>query len=190
MRAGLAAAMLSVVFAGQASALERPLPTPNDRTDITYEVTGVISPRCAIDQESHQASFGQILDQQTGGNVARQIDLSFSIDCNSPFQLRMESQNGGLSTDMQGAAVFRRLIPYQAALTVDGRRRGLECTSTQMAASGRDGCNVKFTAERGARNAAGALQLSLDASPAPLLAGRYQDRIVVQISPLVGGDRD
>jgi hypothetical protein len=188
MRAGIAAAMLSAVLAGQATALERPL-TPDYRKDITYEVTGVISPRCAIDQDVHQASFGQILDQQTGGNVAREIELAFSIDCNSPFQLRMESQNGGLTTDARGDAVFRRLIPYDAALIVDGRRRGLECTSARMAASGRQGCDIKFTAERGA-NASGALQLSLDASSAPLLAGRYQDRIVVQISPLVGGDRD
>jgi hypothetical protein len=189
MRAGLAAALLSAAFAADARALERPAPTSADRTDIRYEVAGFISPRCTIDQESHQATFGQILDQQTGGNVAREIDLGFTIDCNSPFRVHMASQNGGLQTDARGDAPFRRLIPYDAALTIDGRR-GMECTSSQMDVRGRDGgCDVRIRAERGL-SASGALQLSLDASAAPLLAGQYRDRIVVQISPLIGGDHD
>lgn len=190
LMAGVALAA-QLLCAAQATAEDRH-PGPDARPDLRFEVAGFISPRCTIDQDTHRASFGQLLDNQTGGNVARQIDLALSIDCNSPFQVQMTSQNGGLLTQAAGGDGFRRLIPYDASLSLEGARRGLECSSDRMVAGGNGDnrrCDLKIRRDDGV-SAPGALQLSLAADATPLLAGRYSDRIVVRISPLIGGDRD
>lgn len=158
---------------------------------LRVEVAGVISPRCTVSQSEGSASFGQLLDPSNGGTAARNLNLGFTFDCNSPFRAVMTSQNGGLQTDATPASGFRNRITYDAALTLPNGRATSSCDSDQMQreAGERAGCVFRFNGRQGASGAA-SVKLSMAADPTPVLAGRYRDRLVLRLSPILGGERD
>lgn len=184
------AAFVVVAVGATPSAAEQPgavgLASPFD-SDIRFEVAGVISPRCSVDQSARSASFGQLVDPVAGGNRAAAIDLDLNFACNSPFRVVMTSDNGGLQTSARGGANFRDRISYSAVMSWDaGRRRTPACESHRMV-RGADRC--VFRTNGGAAGPA-TVKLAMDADATPLLAGAYSDRLVLRITPLLGGDSD
>lgn len=158
---------------------------------LRVEVAGVISPRCAVGQSEGSASFGQVLDMAGGGTLARSLKLDFTFDCNSPFRAVMTSQNGGLLADASPASGFRNRIIYDAALALPNGRATPSCGSEQMRreAGERAGCVFRFNGRDGASGAA-SVKLSMAPDPSPVLAGQYRDRLVLRLSPILGGERD
>ncbi|WEK56894.1 MAG: hypothetical protein P0Y52_10085 [Candidatus Brevundimonas phytovorans] len=158
---------------------------------LRVEVAGVISPRCAMGQSENSSSFGQLLDMSSGGTVARSLKLDFTFNCNSPFRAVLTSQNGGLLTDASPASGFRNRIAYDAALALPNGRSTTACSSARMQARGdeRSGCTFRFNDRDGASGAA-SVKLSMAPDPSPVLAGQYRDRLVVRLSPILGGERD
>jgi hypothetical protein len=159
------------------------------KTEIGFEVAGTITARCTIDQDGHEAGFGDLLDTRRGGNRDAELDLAFRLDCNSPFRVAMTSQNGGLVTPTLGGGAFRDTIDYSAALTLADGRQTAACDSRDMERGGeRDGrCVFRFRDRQGASGTA-TINLSVTADAAPLRAGSYSDRLMVRITPLMGGD--
>jgi hypothetical protein len=160
-------------------------------TRLRIEVAGVISPRCTVGQSESSASFGQLLDPSTGGTAARSLTLDFTFDCNSPFRAVMTSQNGGMQTDVAPAPGFRNRITYDAALALPNGQASRACDSEQMQreAGERAGCVFRFNGRAGASGAA-SVKLSMAPDPTPVLAGQYRDRLVLRLSPILGGERD
>lgn len=158
---------------------------------LRVEVAGVISPRCTVGQSEGSASFGQLLDPSNGGTITRDLNLDFTFDCNSPFRAVMTSQNGGLLTDATPAPGFRNRITYDAALALPNGRTTASCDSEQMQseAGERAGCVFSFIGRQGASGAA-SVKLAMAADPTPVLAGRYRDRLVLRLSPILGGEKD
>lgn len=159
--------------------------------DIRFEVAGQISARCTVSQGLNHASFGDVLDTRVGGNRTAELNLAFSFACNSPFRVAMTSQNGGMLTQARGSAPFRNRLDYSAALAMEGGRQTSACDSADMVvgAPRQDRCVFRFRDRAGAAGPA-TVKLTMAADPAPLLAGQYADRLVLSISPLVGGDGD
>jgi len=172
-----------------ASAMDLGLTGASNR--LRVEVAGVISPRCTVSQSESSASFGQLLDTSSGGTIARNLNLDFTFDCNSPFRAVMISQNGGLQTDATRASGFRSRITYDAALALPNGRTTSSCDSEQMQreAGEHAGCVFRFNGRQGASGAA-SVKLSMAPDPTPVLAGQYRDRLVLRLSPILGGERD
>lgn len=172
-----------------ASAMDLGLTGASNR--LRVEVAGVISPRCTVSQLESSASFGQLLDPSNGGTITRDLNLDFTFDCNSPFRAVMTSQNGGLQTDATPASGFRNRITYDAALALPNGRITSSCDSEQMQRDAGEpaGCAFGFNGRQGASGAA-AVKLTVAADPTPVLAGRYRDRLVLRLSPILGGEKD
>lgn len=189
----LAGALLMLGAAHAATAEDKGRVTPPAvfDNDIRFEVAGFIPDRCTVHQKSTQASFGDVLDTRVGGNRAAELDLAFSFACNGPFRVAMTSQNGGLLTQTQGSAPFRNRLDYSAALAIEGGRQTDACDSADMVvgAPREDRCVFRFRNRAGAAGPA-TVKLTMAADPTPLLAGQYADRLVVRITPLLGGDGD
>ncbi|MGO4410359.1 MULTISPECIES: hypothetical protein [unclassified Brevundimonas] len=103
----------------------------------------------------------------------------------------MTSQNGGLLADASPASGFRNRIIYDAALALPNGRATPSCGSEQMRreAGERAGCVFRFNGRDGASGAA-SVKLSMAPDPSPVLAGQYRDRLVLRLSPILGGERD
>ncbi len=157
--------------------------------DIRLEVAGVISPRCTIDQSERSGSFGDVLDPRRGGNQAAELELDFRFACNSPFRVSMTSQNGGLVTQARGPAPFRNRLDYTAIVALNDGRQTDACDSADMVlgAPRDERCVFRFEDAGGASGPA-KVRLSMTADSTPLLGGQYADRLVVRITPLLGGD--
>ncbi len=157
--------------------------------DIGFEVAGSIAARCIVDQNSHAGSFGEVLDGVRGGNRAAQLDLAFSLDCNSPFRVTMTSHNGGLVTQARGGPAFRDRLDYEAVMALADGRQTPACESQDMipGADRDDRCVFRFRGRDGVAGPA-TVKLTMDADSTPLLAGAYADRLTVRITPLMGGD--
>lgn len=158
---------------------------------LRVEVAGVISPRCTLGQSEGSSSFGQVLDMASGGTAARSLKLDFTFDCNSPFRAVLTSQNGGLLTDASPASGFRNRITYDAALALPNGRSTAACNSARMQRTGDEaaGCSFRFNDREGTSGAA-RVKLSMAPDPTPILAGQYRDRLVLRLSPILGGERD
>lgn len=187
--AALGALCVIAGTATEACATDRPPVGASERLRI--EVAGVISPRCTVSQSEGDASFGQLLDMTNGGTVARTLKLDFTFRCNSPFRAVMTSQNGGLMNDAAPVPGFRNRITYDAALTLPNGRAAPSCDSERIQhdARSRTGCILRFNGRDGA-SGAGSVKLSMASDPSPILAGRYRDRLVLRLSPILGGEED
>jgi hypothetical protein len=162
-------------FAGLAGLLACALASPAIAADATatLEITGKISPRCAIDL--HRVTINRTLTDGAGG---QQFD--FSVDCNQRLVVNMSSLNGGLKLESSrpnvAAPGFITFLPYIATFNV--------------AAPGAK--PVSFESERMIGGASGSIgvapfeakgSLDLRWTPeAPLIAGSYNDVIEIRVS--------
>lgn len=186
------AAFGSLCLAGLATAASASDLVPSNASNrMRVEVSGVVSPRCEVRQSDSTANFGQLLDPSSGGTIARSLTLDFTFDCNSPFRAVMTSANGGLLTEATPANGFRNRITYDAALALPNGRTTSSCDSEAMQRQrgDRSDCVFRFTGREGASGAA-SVKLSMTPDPSPVLAGRYTDRLVLRLSPILGGERD
>lgn len=181
--------VLGVAVEAGAESRDRVLPTANADRDFQFEVAGKISPRCTVTQTEQPASFGDVLDTRAGGNRSAELTLDLGFNCNSPFRVAMTSQNGGLITQTSGGAHFRNRLVYSAIFAITGGRETAACGSADMVAgaSRRDRCVFRFRDQHGAAGPA-KVKLAMTADTTPLLAGQYADRLVLKITPLMGGD--
>lgn len=121
---GAFAATTALVCAGQAvadpaygdgyTAHDAPLGAP---AAVEIELTGQVAARCELSAASARMSGLRLDgDGEATGN--------FSIDCNAPFNLRVQSENGGLASLDRPAGV-QHLMPYKVSVDV-GTDRGLQ----------------------------------------------------------------
>lgn len=182
----------AVCLAGSATVASASDLAPSSASSrMRVEVSGVVSPRCEVRQSDATGNFGQLLDPSSGGTIAQSLSLGFTFDCNSPFRAVITSANGGLQTEATPAAGFRNRITYDAALALPNGRTTTSCDSETMQSQRRDSsdCTFRFTGREGASGAA-SVRLSMTPDPSPVLAGRYTDRLVLRLSPILGGERD
>lgn len=174
---GWATLTLAILAAAPASA-KPPVNTPegaSSRLDVV--LNGQITPSCRL------GGGGDVdLGEVTGGE---QIEASFSLGCNVPFELSFRSARGGLAhvTQPRGEGPFAGTLGYTLTVAVPTLRpapailRGA-FTSAELA-SGR-------TLSSGEAVAAGGGRLRiLTAMPqgAGLLAGDYSETLSVTVTP-------
>lgn len=171
----IGAASLALIATGAAA-------KPADSTidtgkSLTVAVTGRIVPRCEI-QGGGDIDFGEL----TGGESATAL---FGLDCNTPFDLEMESANGGLANvrQPQGEGPFSGLLPYDVRLTVPTLRPtpvvvqgGFSSTQRTALLSSGDGISA----------GGGKIEIKTRRpTGAGLLAGQYSETLTLTVTPRV-----
>lgn len=152
------------------------------------------------------ASVGGSCGFTTAPNANRnvgQIDItawteqvSFVPECTAPWRIAVSSQNGGLKTAAAPAAGYQNKAPYTVRLNVnsDNGVVAADCPVAQIdQALGSSSCTFKGTATpsngllipRSFGLSGSYIQVDAPAYPGPdvLVAGTYNDTLVVTISP-------
>ena len=153
-------------------------------TELRIDLRGQIAPRCRL---ASPPALTQKLDFTRTGDA----EAPFGLDCNTPFNLRVRSGEGGFASQdiQQGIA---RSVPYEISVDVDtdtGANALGWCRSDQLM-DGHDG-DCTFGTGAGwssgddtAIDRTGTMRLrwkAPGASDEPL-RGRYRDTIVIELT--------
>ena len=166
--------------AGYSSA-DAPLGAP---TELRIDLRGRVAARCEV---TPPRDLGRIRLNEAG-----EARGAFGIDCNTPFLLRVRSENGGMASTHSLAGVAP-LADYRLGVEVgtNGGRHDLGwCDSAQLTPDAGDGCAFGAASPQGgwssgddiAIRKSGALRLRWDGQDdgAPRL-GAYQDNIIIEV---------
>jgi hypothetical protein len=109
--------------------------------------------------------------------TSAQYDIAYAV-CNSPFQMQLASDNGGLKSDAQTSDnAFIELVPYRINFRFDGEvadKRSDELSGFT---------DVTYVNE--ARAGAAHVRVSVAARDKLLLEGTYSDRLQARLSPVL-----
>lgn len=182
--------LLCAPAAQSAETKARPAP---DADRVRIELRGVISPRCEFrggdtSFSNARLGLGELTDPVTGALAAGSGELRFNVDCNHRFTVTLGALNGALVRAPTGFTQiadrdFHTRIPYHARLSLSSAPGARNCAAKDLQASD---CHLRFPRSAGLAEAV--LQISWDGDSRPVLAGRYSDRIIIKISPSVGGE--
>lgn len=174
LRGGLAALALSAVSA-PAWAEEI-----SDVRSLAMHIKGRIVEQCSIGR----------IDGMAFGNLERQglqASARIPFSCNVPFEVRIQSQYGGLAHERQpqGEGPYAGLLPYSIGLHIPVRRpQSSIVTRTYQSADLRSG--QQFSSAGGIASDGIAVDVALGrpSSDAGLLAGQYREIIEITVSPI------
>ncbi len=102
---------------------------------LRFEVVGRVAVDCSLSQSQTNVAVENAVDPLTNVVRAAQASLPFSVSCNTPVSVSLDSRNGGLR--YQGAPTsdraFTQLISYGARVALPGHANVLNCRSRDMA---------------------------------------------------------
>lgn len=179
--AAVAADPIAAFGAGYTS-MDAPLGAP---TELQVDLRGQVAARCDL-------TTPPVLSGRLDFNRAGQVQSAFSIDCNTPFILRVRSRNGAFAS-VDPTPGIAPATPYEVSLEVgtDAGRQNLGwCASPALAESGAGACAFSPAAVAGgwssgdaiAIDQSGSIRLRWDQpeADAPRL-GAYGDVIVIEL---------
>lgn len=162
------------------------------RATRALEVNGTSLPACVIQpavatgstnatflttsSATAQINITQFVDTQTAEPRASQIAISLPVTCNASHRITVASQRGGLlragATGRSQSGGFAQFVPYRIRLGWAGQ--DIDRAS-----------NTGPATVDSANGAVGSLALQIDTPGGgnPLLAGQYDDSIVIQFQP-------
>jgi len=176
------AALLAGVFAG--------IPASASDKQVQVELTGRIEPSCTL------APFGAsgvklaavTLDLGDLSNTDPR-SFRFTVNCNSPFEYRMASANGGLLHEGGGDASggLLGLVPYRAESTIaltGGGQLSLTCRSDEMQAADVEAspCVVRSGKDI-AIDETGLIKWKWTLNGQKLLGGKFEDTMTIYVGP-------
>jgi hypothetical protein len=189
--AGVAALAIGLAaMAAPAAHAARPGGPPILTTDsLRYEVRGHVTPRCSLELlGSNTPRMDSIQDRRNGGTRATRVVLPFRMNCNTDFEVSLVSRNAGLEIQdaSTGDTDFRTLVPYRAVVRGPADRLMLDCRSGRMGVGRRAECRDRIEVSRRRMAGEGAVEVTVDADPQPLLAGTYSDHLTLRLAPRLG----
>jgi hypothetical protein len=176
---------LALLCAGQAIAADTSIPQLSP--SLRYEVKGQVAATCSLSNtaEGGAVEFRNAVDTSTNLGRADTARLPFTVACNTPIAIRMESTQGGLNNAVTTSDQdFTSLIAYTAQLNLPQRANVLSCTSVSMKA-GQNGCRGEVT--DAVTEGQGAVDVTLNPDGRLLLQGTYADRVTLTLTPILGG---
>lgn len=163
------------------SATDAPLGAPSD---LRIELRGQVTARCQMASPPNLAERPDL-------TKAGEMQAQFGLDCNTPFNLRVRSGEGGFSAEGPREGVTR-LIPYDISIAIDtdaGMNALGWCGADQLADQQSGSCAFGSgegwsSGDATAINRTGTMRLRWggpgDANTLPL--GRYRDTVIVELS--------
>lgn len=171
-----ATALAAVALAIYAIAGASPSPEPV-RNSVTINYVGTISPTCELNFASLSFAVGAVAPDKTA-------DVSFSVNCNEPYEITLQSLNGGLlGPPIPTDKGFSNLIPYELDVSVAGGPTSGACPSETLRSTSTDNCRVLSSGNDIAAGLAGQARLRLKPGSADYVAGDYADTITISIAP-------
>jgi hypothetical protein len=162
-----------------------------------FDVEAVVSGKCGFDRADVSSQLSALLTDAKAGETRQ---ARFSLSCNTPFTVRIQSRNGALVADLgdmdavitaQGEG-FSTQMNYGVSLDVPlvdatGRRviAQADCPSALQMQSGSSTCalaqgdGVKFMGTSDVAPAT--LTVKLDPPSGPLVAGEFSDYITIDV---------
>jgi hypothetical protein len=156
---------------------------------LTIDLTGRVRAHCGF--KTPPPNSVTVQDLSSAGSLSE----PFTLDCNTPFRLRVSSQNGTLALKSAAAdapAAFGQSDPYQLEVKFSTDLGNVDetCASTELHSSG-GGCDF-FGDKTGqgvssgkgvALGSQGALNISWTAPTTTLVAGQYVDTLTIVVEP-------
>lgn len=170
--------VLVAVLVGMAAHADAPPDSTGAPTKLHLELIGTVPSHCGF--KTAPAASAEIGDLSAAG----QYTMTFALDCNAMFDIRISSANGGLAhvggaapTGFAGALDYDIALSYGTDLgTVDGA-----CMASALAG----GCALAgeglSSGDGVALGTDGQLVVSWTPPPQRLFAGQYQDSIVITV---------
>ncbi len=152
---------------------------PAEPRSVFIEVTGTVEPRCANTGFDYPLA---IEDAASAGSST----ITFYVDCNAPFQYRLESQNGGLKLDgpeFAGPHLTSEL-PYTVFVRIplnSGPPISDGCRSETIKA-GAVSCRFTNSGNSVAIQKQGEMKITWEADPKRLIGGVYRDRLTITLA--------
>ena len=129
-----------------------------------------------IDASNGQITITELVDPTNATPRASDITVSLPVICNASHRVSVTSREGGLlragSTRNAGGGGFAEFLPYQI---------GIDWAGTQLQQSS-DGGPILVNAANGASGNL-SVRVATPAGGNPLVAGQYDDSIVIQFEP-------
>jgi hypothetical protein len=160
---------------------------PELSSSLRYQVRGEVPIVCSLanPSEGEVIEFSAAVDGSSNTGLADTVRLPFSIACNTPMSVKMESDNGGLNNDATTSDTdFTSLFAYTAQLNLPNRANALSCSSAHMKI-GAGGCSG--TISDAVTQGQGGVDVTLNPDGRLLLQGTYADRLTITLSPILGG---
>ncbi len=162
------------------TSFDAPLGAPSE---LRIALVGKVNPRCRM----ADAPVPAPLNLNGGGET----QTSFTLDCNAPFRMRVQSDHGGMQAESIREGIAQ-VVPYDVAFTVgtdQGTRPLGWCSAEQLADTARAHCPFGkgggWSSDHAvAINKSGTLGLrwSDPQQAAQPALGRYRDTIVIVLS--------
>ncbi|WP_292051156.1 MULTISPECIES: hypothetical protein [unclassified Brevundimonas] len=175
----LAACLISVASAASAHIVPTPgLPAGRDTNELSVQVQGVISPRCAMGS-GRTVNMGDL-------NRAALARVDLHLTCNLPFTLRMRAANGALKHAVMpgGQGGYSGAVPYGMDVNVPLlepmlTRMGGVFSGSQLRAG------VALDSRQAIAAGGAVIKFSTPGSNNDLLAGEYSEVITLTLEPKI-----
>ena len=152
---------------------------------VAVKLQGDIEPACAI---SSNFVSGAELDLAATVDVpditkAGSKNFSFTVNCNAPFQYRLEAKYGALTHESSGVAAkgFAKSVPYDVAIYIptDGAAINDRCSGESIG-FGKAGCRFSNSGNSIALASRSNLLLAWAPEGIPI-AGKYTDKLTITV---------
>ena len=162
-----------------------PWPEQNLKESLRVGVVGVVPADCRLSQSTHEVTIDGLQNPTTDTIQRTKASLPFTVSCNTPVSVALESSDGGLKFKGAGTSdrAFTTLIPYSAKVRLPDRGAVLNCRSSDM--THKNGCKAEVDATT--IDGDGEIEVAFKASNDLMLAGEYQDQVTITLTPALGG---
>lgn len=149
----------------------------------TFTVSGTVAKVCSIGGVAHPTADSATIPVTSAGAVnTAVINRSYaSVTCNTPSNVQLTSQNGGVKTSGTPPSGFTNIINYSATATFSGAMASVN-TATNPAATGAEAGAVVSTT---GTTPTGTMSVAItpQANAQRLLTGTYADTLTITITP-------
>jgi hypothetical protein len=152
---------------------------------ITVRLNGDIVPACALLDASGSGNQALFLNMSPGDITKPGTrEFSFMVDCNAPFEYRLDVRNGALTHQdgVSARAGFTSAIPYHVAVHIptSGAPIDDQCEGEDLRA-GETQCQFSNSGDAIALKTTGRLTFAWAPNGTPL-AGRYSEQMTIRVS--------
>jgi hypothetical protein len=148
-----------------------------------FNVTGTVSKVCTIGGVATPAADTATIPVSATGVVnTTAIAKSYTnVACNTPSDLQLTSQSGGVKSTATAPSGFTNIINYSASATFSSATATVNTATTPTAAGPEPGTAVSTTGA----TPSGTMSLTItpQTSAQPLVAGTYADTLTITITP-------
>jgi hypothetical protein len=151
-------------------------------TTSAFTMTGTVAKVCTIGGVSHPGADSATIPVTSGAVDTSPIVKSYAnAACNTPANVQLTSQNGGVRNATSAVSGFTNVIDYSATATFSGATAPINTATNPSATGPESGPAVPTTGA----TPSGTLQATItpQANVLSLLSGSYADTLTITITP-------